>query len=112
MSRTSTPVKSIDDDVMASLDKNISKDALHEIIGTKLPKCDIDKVEDNTPVKDESSSTSTSSKTSNELKSILQLAKEAKLDTNIAHKRKSVDVSKSNDRLESSEKNVNDDEGK
>lgn len=55
----------------------------------------------NTPAKDV---------TSKELKSILQLAKEARLDTNIGHKRKSVEVGKTNERLEQQSEKVSNEE--
>lgn len=98
MSGRSTPVNS-KDDIMASLDMNIPKDVLHEIIGTKAAKSGAEKVKESAPVKDE---TNAGTKANYELKSILQLAKEAKLDTNIAHKRKSFEPGKFSERLESS----------
>lgn len=101
MSGRSTPVKS-KDDVMASLDINIPKDVLHEIIGTKAAKSGAEKMKEGTPVKDDAGVANPGTKANYELKSILQLAKEAKLDTNIAHKRKSIEPGKFSERLESS----------
>lgn len=85
---------------MASSEEIITKESLHEIIGATIEKSP----EEQAPPKAEDAGDSGTKAISNELKSILQLAKEAKLDTNIAHKRKSVEPFKTNERLESSEK--------
>lgn len=63
------------------------------------------------PGREDTNSTDASGRTSKELKSILQLSKEARLDTNIGHKRKSMDVSKPNERLEQSEKSSSEERG-
>lgn len=63
------------------------------------------------PGKEDANSTDASGKTCKELKSILQLSKEARLDTNIGRKRKSMDMSKTNERLEQSERDSSEEKG-
>lgn len=111
MADTNTPVKNEENGITATSLVNISQKAMLEIIGMKPVRGDNNELESNALAEEEPNITDTSTKTSNELKSILQLAKEAKLDTNIGHKRKSMDVSKTNERLEQSEKGSSEEKG-
>lgn len=75
--------------------------------GSTLDIIAVSKLRCSTPEKDDANG-----KQCKELKSILQLAKEAKLDTNIGHKRKSMDINKTNEKLEQSENESSDEKGK
>lgn len=79
----------------------------------KMGKSEKDRVNSrsNTPGKEDSNPADGSSKTCKELKSILQLSKEARLDTNIGHKRKSMEMSRANERLEQSERDSSEEKG-
>lgn len=93
------------EELMASFDANMTQEAVLEIIGTNVQtpgtgsKSNVTESSDVTAKGTESAFAHLCNKTNNkELKSILQLSREAKLNTNIVCKRKSGDVNKSEEK--------------
>lgn len=91
--RCSTPVKkkiSTTVNTISTTEKSNTFIEEETKLSEVLSKNEKEKVRSSTPAKEETHLAETATKQCKELKSILQLAKEARLDTNIGHKRKSM----------------------